>query len=40
MLPILQGVAKQIGSAVQKKKSAINIQADDATNAIVITIFH
>ncbi|CAC9655520.1 General secretion pathway protein D [uncultured Gammaproteobacteria bacterium] len=37
MLPILQGVAKQIGSAVQKKKSAINIQADDATNAIVIT---
>jgi type II secretory pathway component GspD/PulD (secretin) len=37
MLPILQGVAKQISSAVQKKKSAINIQADDATNAIVIT---
>jgi hypothetical protein len=40
MLPVLQGVAKQIGSAVQKKKSAINIQADDATNATAMRLIH
>jgi general secretion pathway protein D len=39
ILPILQGVAKQIASTAQKNKSAsaTNIQADEATNAIVIT---
>ncbi|CAC9444134.1 General secretion pathway protein D [uncultured Gammaproteobacteria bacterium] len=37
ILPVLQGIAKQTNNKVQKNKVSINIQADEATNAIVIT---
>mgnify|MGYP001583076781 CR=1 FL=1 len=37
ILPILQGVAKQLDdTAAKKNKAVVNIQADEATNAIVI----
>ncbi|MDC9715063.1 MAG: type II secretion system secretin GspD [Gammaproteobacteria bacterium] len=37
VLPILQGIAKQTTDKAQKNKVPVNIQADESTNAIVIT---